>query len=316
MWEVARLYHVTPTHYPFTKNDSSQSDDSKYACYCKYIQKLYQKGTVEWACFHDNVYLVLLWMECLLRIEVSIATELRYAISVNESKCPYHCYYHCSAANQIQPLKPHPSLPILDKLIDLSCNHISRNNKDHVIQLCYFYRSVVRSCYPTTSHVIPYYSYWLGYIQLCLSVGRLKDAFTTIIKLGNSALLNQPLRWGQLPGNLLEWQMFLECMVEVGPPPTSDSDQSDPPITWEGILLQLIGQHEPLQVTHLLDTIDMSSVELGSFQSRLNRLLVSLTTLQLQQQQLAYNMLGKVDTYLWNPRRNPLGPHAVSLCIV
>ena len=84
MWEVARLYHVTPTHYPFTKNDSSQSDDSKYACYCKYIQKLYQRGTVEWACFHDNIYLVLLWMECLLRIEVSIATELRYTIGVVE----------------------------------------------------------------------------------------------------------------------------------------------------------------------------------------------------------------------------------------
>jgi len=99
-------------------------------------------------------------------------------------------------------------------------------------------------------------------------------------------------------------------------PPTSDSDQSEPPITWEGILLQLIGQHGPLQVTRLLDTIDMSSVELGSFQSRLNRLLVSLTTLQLQQQQLAHNMLGKVDTYLWNPRRNPLGPHAVSLCML
>ena len=48
-----------------------------------------------------------------------------------------------------------------------------------------------------------------------------------------------------------------------------------------------------------------------------NRMLISLTKLQLQQQQLAYDMLGKVDTYLWNPRRNvnPLGPHAVSLCV-
>lgn len=148
---------------------------------------------------------------------------------------------------------------------------------------------------------------------MCLSVGRLKDAFTIIIKLGNSALLNQPLRWGQLLSNLQEWQIFLQCMVEVGPPPTSDSDQSDVSITWESVLLQLIDSHGPLQVTHLLDSIDITSVELGSFQCRLNRMLVSLATLQLQQQHLAHNMLGKVDTYLWNPRRNPLGPHAVSL---
>ena len=153
----------------------------------------------------------------------------------------------------------------------------------------------------------------MGYIQLCLSVGRLKDAFTIIIKLGNSALLNQPLRWGQLPSNLQEWKIFLQCMVEVGPPSTSDSDQSDAPITWEGVLLQLIESHGPSQVTRLLDDIDIASVELGAFQCRLNRMLVSLATLQLQQQQLAHNMLGKVDTYLWNPRRNPLGPHAVSV---
>ena len=78
VWEVARLYQVTPSHYPAANKDkSSQSDDSRYTCYCKYIQQLCQKETVEWACFHDNVYLVLLWMECLLRTEVSIATELR-----------------------------------------------------------------------------------------------------------------------------------------------------------------------------------------------------------------------------------------------
>ena len=158
-------------------------------------------------------------------------------------------------------------------------------------------------------------SYWIGYIQLCVSVGRMKDAFTMIIKLGNSTLLNQPLRWGQLPSNLQEWQIFLECMVEVGTPPTSDSDQSEPLITWEGVLLQLIASHGPLQVTHLLDNIDMASVELGSFQCQLNRMLVSMATLQQQQQQLAHNMLGKIDTYLWNPRRNPLGPHAVCVCV-
>lgn len=84
IWEVARLYHVTPIHYPTASKDKSgQSNDSRYACYCKYIQQLCQKETVEWACFHDNVYLVLLWMECLLRIEVSIATELRYVIDVD-----------------------------------------------------------------------------------------------------------------------------------------------------------------------------------------------------------------------------------------
>ena len=122
-----------------------------------------------------------------------------------------------------------------------------------------------------------------------------------IIKLGNFALLNQPLRWGQLPSNLEEWRIFLQCMVEVDPPSTSDSDQSDAQITWESVLVQLIGSHGPLQVTHLLDSIDIASVELGSFQCRLNRMLVSLATLQLQQQQLTHNMLGKVDTYLWNP---------------
>jgi len=142
-------------------------------------------------------------------------------------------------------------------------------------------------------------------------VGRLKDAYTKIIELGNSVLLNQPLRWGQLPSNLQEWHIFLECMVEVGPPSTSDNDQSDPPITWENVLMQLIASHGPVQVTHLLDSTNMASVDLGSFQCQLNRMLVSMTTLQLQQQHLAYNMLGKVDTYLWNPRRNPMGPHAV-----
>lgn len=164
------------------------------------------------------------------------------------------------------------------------------------------------------------YSYWIGYIQLCLSVRRLEDAFTKIIELGDSALLNQPLRWGQLPSNLQEWQVFLKCMFEVGPPPTSESAQSDSSITWESILLRLIESHGPLQVTHLLDSIavasdssGMASVELGSFQCRLNRMLVSLATLQQQQEQLAHSMLGKVDTYLWNPRHNPLGPHAVSL---
>ena len=79
IWEVARLYHVSPSHYKVaSKDNSSQSNDSSYACYCKYIQQLCHNKTVEWACFHNNVYLVLLWMESLLRIEVSIATELRY----------------------------------------------------------------------------------------------------------------------------------------------------------------------------------------------------------------------------------------------
>lgn len=83
IWEVARLYHVIPTHYPVAGKDNfSQSNESNYACYCKYIQQLYQNQTVEWSCFHDNVYLILLWMECLLRIEVSIATELRYVIGL------------------------------------------------------------------------------------------------------------------------------------------------------------------------------------------------------------------------------------------
>ena len=133
------LYHVTPTHYPAGKDNSNQSDDSRYACYCKYIQQLCEKGTVEWAYFHDNVYLVLLWMECLLRIEVSIATELRY-VSLDKHFVDIFVF---SPANQLQPLQPHPSLPILDKLIDLSCNHISQDDRDHVIQLCYFYRSVL-----------------------------------------------------------------------------------------------------------------------------------------------------------------------------
>lgn len=77
IWEVARLYHVIPTHYPTGKRNSSQSNESSYVCYCKYIQQLCEKETVEWACFHDNVYLILLWMESLLRTDVSIATELR-----------------------------------------------------------------------------------------------------------------------------------------------------------------------------------------------------------------------------------------------
>ena len=88
MWEVARLYHVSPSHYQVAgKLESNQSNDSNYACYCKYIQQLYQNHTIEWACFHNNLYLVLLWMECLLRIEVSIATELRYIIDIESEKC-------------------------------------------------------------------------------------------------------------------------------------------------------------------------------------------------------------------------------------
>jgi len=86
IWEVARMYHVTPTNYPAQKINSNQSKESNYACYCKYIQQLCQKETVEWACFHDNVYLVLLWIECLLRTDVSMATELRYTISLHISK--------------------------------------------------------------------------------------------------------------------------------------------------------------------------------------------------------------------------------------
>jgi len=80
--------------------------------------------------------------------------------------------------------------------------------------------------------------------------------------------------------------------------------------------MQLLASHGPLQVSHLLSNINMASVELGSFQCHLNRMLVTMTRLQLQQEHLAYEMLGKVDTYLWNPRRNPLGPHAVSSTVL
>ena len=91
IWEVARLYRVSPSHYQVAgKQDSNQSNDSNYACYCKYIQLLYQKHTIEWACFHNNLYHVLLWMECLLRIEVSIATELRYIIDNQTSVIYYY----------------------------------------------------------------------------------------------------------------------------------------------------------------------------------------------------------------------------------
>ena len=66
-----------------------------------------------------------------------------------------YIYFVFSPANQLQPLQPHPSLPILDKLIDLSCNHISQDDRDHVIQLCHFYRSVFTgSCDPAIDHVI------------------------------------------------------------------------------------------------------------------------------------------------------------------
>jgi len=166
-----------------------------------------------------------------------------------------------------------------------------------MIQLCY-------DCYP--------YRYSIGYIQLCLSLQRLKEAFTAILKENDVTLLNHPLRWGQFPNNLEEWQLFLECMVEADTPPVRNSQQPEHMITWESVLMQLLASHGPLQVTQLLSNINMASVELGSFQCHLNRMLVTMTRLQLQQEHLAYEMLGKVDTYLWNPRRNPLGPHAVS----
>lgn len=82
IWEVARLYHVTPTDYPTARKDSSnKSNESGYNSYCNYIQQLFQKEAFEWACFHDNVYLVLLCMECLLRNEVSLTNELWYVTS-------------------------------------------------------------------------------------------------------------------------------------------------------------------------------------------------------------------------------------------
>lgn len=105
-------------------------------------------------------------------------------------------------------------------------------------------------------------------------------------------------------------------MVEADTPPECNPEQPDHAITWESVLMQLLASHGPLQVTHLLSNINMASVELGSFQCHLNRMLVTMIRLQLQQEHLAYEMLGKVDTYLWNPRRNPLGPHAVSSNLV
>ena len=53
-------------------------------------------------------------------------------------------------------------------------------------------------------------------------------------------------------------------MVEVTPPSSGDFDQSDAPITWESVLLQLMESYGPLQVTQLLDGIFMASVDLDS----------------------------------------------------
>ncbi|XP_065912533.1 BLOC-2 complex member HPS5-like isoform X2 [Dysidea avara] len=276
MWEVARLYHVIPTYYPMDSDKSSETEKAGYTHYTNYINQLYKTEMIEWACFHDNLYLVLLWLECLLDCDDIMTTE-------------------SSSSNQMQSLQPHPSQLILDQLINLTINHISVDDRDHVIQLCQDKK------------------YSIGYIQLCLSLRRLKEAFTEILKENDATLLNHPLRWGQLPSNLEEWQLFLECMVEADTSSVRNPEHPDHMITWESVLMQLLVSHGPLQVTLLLNNINMASVDLGSFQCHLNRILVAMTRLQLQQEHLAYEMLGKVDTYLWNPRRNPLGPHAMLL---
>jgi len=78
MWEVARLYHVIPTYYPKGGHKSSQLEKASYTHYTNYIKQLYKTETIEWACFHDNLYLVLLWLECLLKYDVTMTTGSRY----------------------------------------------------------------------------------------------------------------------------------------------------------------------------------------------------------------------------------------------
>jgi len=78
MWEVARLYHVYPTYYPKDSDKFSQSEKTNYTHYTSYIKQLYKTETIEWACFHDNLYLLLLWLECLLKYDVTMTTESRY----------------------------------------------------------------------------------------------------------------------------------------------------------------------------------------------------------------------------------------------
>lgn len=75
IWEVARLYHVIPTYYPIGGDQFGQSEKTNYVHYTNYIKQLYKTEMIEWAYFHDNPYLLLLWLECLLDYDITTTTR-------------------------------------------------------------------------------------------------------------------------------------------------------------------------------------------------------------------------------------------------
>ena len=139
------------------------------------------------------------------------------------------------------------------------------------------------------------YSYWKGYLQICLVLKHTDKVIQTLSCLKNISLLqeitakggvlcyltsvNINLTSGSVFTTSMDWQKFVDHSISLGDVPIECDINNDTMMSWEGIVREMVKSIGVEQVGEILKTIDLSC----SLPSGLHQLLIDATCIHKEQ---------------------------------
>uniref|UniRef100_A0A673ZVH3 Hermansky-Pudlak syndrome 5 protein homolog n=1 Tax=Salmo trutta TaxID=8032 RepID=A0A673ZVH3_SALTR len=147
------------------------------------------------------------------------------------------------------------------------------------------------------------HGYWTGYVYLCCELQRRTEAFSTICRLDDMSLLEEPS--GMVPQTMDEWKMLLQLSQQCSNsrPPSltnggSAADHIQTEVTPENLVLRLARAVGPDRALGALQEVGMQSdMELGPHSTLVCEL---LRVAEKRQRALIQTMLERCDRFLWS----------------
>lgn len=144
------------------------------------------------------------------------------------------------------------------------------------------------------------FSFWPGYLMLCLELQRRREAFTNIVYLNDMSLMEGDNGW--IPETVEEWKLLLHLVqnksTRPAPKKSPNGNFSDgpSPINVENVALLLAKAMGPDQAWSLLQECGLT-LELSE---RFTRTCDILRIAEKRQRALIQSMLEKCDRFLWS----------------
>ncbi|XP_059787216.1 BLOC-2 complex member HPS5 isoform X4 [Balaenoptera ricei] len=144
------------------------------------------------------------------------------------------------------------------------------------------------------------HGFWPGYLNLCLELGRRREAFTNIVYLNDMSLMEGDNGW--IPETVEEWKLLLHLVqnksTKPAPQKSPNGNFSDgpSPINVENVALLLAKSMGPDRAWSLLQECGLT-LELSE---RFTRTCDILRIAEKRQRALIQSMLEKCDRFLWS----------------